>query len=56
MVTFGILGSVSMLLAVLNAESYHIQLICMTAGQFSIAFCDVIADALTVERTELSLN
>lgn len=51
---FGILGSLSMFMAVTFAESYSIQLTCMTLAQLSIAFCDVIADALTVERTEFS--
>eukprot|EP01083_Nonionella_stella_P066063 173695_1 len=52
MLLFGILAVVSMLIAILWAPHYNVQLICLTLNQLSVAFCDVIADALTVERTE----
>jgi len=52
MAMFGVLGSLSMLMAVSFSESYGVQLIAVTLSQLSISFCDVIADALTVERTE----
>eukprot|EP01083_Nonionella_stella_P066062 173693_1 len=52
MLFFGILATASMFISILWAPHYQVQLVCLTLNQLSVAFCDVIADALTVERTE----
>eukprot|EP01084_Bolivina_argentea_P034283 63439_1 len=52
MLLFGIFAVLTTLISIIWAPHYYVQLVCMTINQLSVSFCDVIADALTVERTE----
>ena len=52
MLLFGIIAPLSTLITITWAKYYYVQLVFMTINAFSVSFCDVIADALTVERTE----
>ena len=51
---FGTLAPTAIIITIFYAEIYSLHLAMMAVTQVSIAFCDVIADALIVERTELS--
>ena len=42
-----------MFITLTSPNNYHLHLWMFTVNQLSVSFCDVIADALTVERTEL---
>ena len=53
MIFCSILGPAMILIILFwGTESYGIHLICLTINAIATAFCDVIADSLTVERTE----
>merc|ERR1711971_930258 len=52
MLIFGFLAPISALVAIIGAKYMYVQLVAMTVNMLAVAWCDVIADALTVERTE----
>eukprot|EP01084_Bolivina_argentea_P123482 218828_1 len=52
MLIFGILAPITMIIAITNSDNYHILLGFLTINSLCVCFCDVIADALNVERTQ----
>eukprot|EP01083_Nonionella_stella_P205228 747544_1 len=52
MLIFGILAPIAMFIAITNTDNSQLLLGFITLNSLSVCFCDVIADALTIERTQ----